>query len=108
MWYRNSSSRLETGEHAWNDTSFRIGWQGTPSNGTKPQTIEMFINNPYSNTTKFMAHGLHGHLRDSDVGFSTFALTNDSTASIRWTGMTFWTGNISAWSGKYAVYGMKT
>ena len=108
MWYRNSTGRNNTGEHGWNDSSFRYGWNGTPSNGTKPQTLEHFINNPYSNTTKFMMTGIHGHLRDADVGFANFAMTNDTASSTRWTGMTFWTNNVTAWSGKYAVYGMKT
>ena len=108
MWYRNSSGRSNTGEHGWNDTSFRIGWNGTVSNGTKPQTVEMFVNNPYSNATKFMAHGLHGHLRDADVGYSAFAMTNDTVQTTRWTGLNFFTNNVTAWSGKYAIYGMKT
>jgi hypothetical protein len=107
MWYRNAAGRADTGEGGWNDSSFRIGWQGTPSNGTKPQTIEMFVNNPYSNTTKFMAHGLHGHLRDADVGVAMFGLTNDTTQTTRWTGLSFFAANITAWSGKYAIYGMK-
>jgi len=105
-YYRNSSGASDTGEHAWNDSSFRIGWNGSP-NSTKPQHVEMYLDDPYSNTIKFMASGIHGHLRDDDVAVATFAATNDTTQTTRWTGLRWYVNSGNSWTAKYAVYGMK-
>jgi len=106
MNYRNSSSAADTGEHAWNDSSFRIGWNGSP-NSAKAQHVEMYLDDPYSNTIKFMASGIHGHLRDDDVAVATFAATNDTTQTTRWTGLRWYVNSGNSWTAKYAVYGMK-
>ena len=106
MWYRNSSSRSSTGEHAWNDSSVRIGWKGSP-NSEKPQHVEMYLDDPYSSTTKFMATGVHGHLTNGDVAFANFAASNDTAVSTRWTGLVWYVNSGNSWTGKYAVYGMK-
>ena len=106
MNYRNSGSAADTGEHAWNDSSFRIGWNGSP-NSTKAQHVEMYLDDPYSNTIKFMATGIHGHLRDDDVAVATFAATNDTAQTTRWTGLRWYVNSGNSWTAKYAVYGMK-
>lgn len=106
MNYRNSSTGSDTGEHAWNDTSFRVGWNGSP-NSSKPQHVELYLDDPYSNTTKFMATGIHGHLRDDDVAVATCSFANDTAITTRWTGLKWYVNTGNSWTAKYSVYGMK-
>ena len=42
---RSSGTASDTGEHAWNDSSFRVGWNGSP-NSTKPQHVELYLDDP--------------------------------------------------------------
>ena len=107
MWYRDSSSRGETGEHGWNQSSMRIGWQGTDAT-TKTQGFEMHCTNPYSNTIKWVSGGHHWFVRNQQVGFANFATTNDTAETTRWTGLRIYQEGNGNWSGRYGVYGLKT
>ena len=107
MWYRNTSSRGETGEHAWNDDKMRIGWQG--SNTTdKRCNIEMFVDNPYANDMKFLCGGLHHQYQQDNVTIAMFSGANDTAASTRWTGLRFYDSGNNSFVAEYGVYGLKS
>jgi len=105
MNWRNSSTSGDTGEHAWNDSKFRIGW--TTSTTEKHHMWDFTIPEPYDSTSKFTYTFMNLHCDNTYIGASKGYGTIDLAASTLYTGLNFYQNGGNSWSCKYKIYGIK-
>ena len=99
---RNSSGSTETGENSWNDTSFRISYDGSSANYGHYQTI--YIPEP----TKAGRTGFWGHRNQVSTSTTGHAESGGYfNGNNVVTGFRFFLNNGNSFTTDYVVYGKK-
>ena len=106
MFYRSSGTSGDTGEHAWNDAFFRLGW--TTSTTEKTHMWELTIPEPINTSTKFTYYMNYLHNDNTYIGGAVGAGQVDLAASNAMTGLNFYQNGGNTFSMKYKVYGIKS
>ena len=106
MFWRNSSTTGDTGEHAWNDSKFRVGWTTTTTE--KLDEYDFIMSDPYSNNSKFSYCMNYLHNDNTYIGGAIGYGTIDLAASTQFTGLNFYQNGGNTWTCNYKVYGIKS
>ena len=103
-WHRSASSTGDTGEDGWNQSTYRMGYDGSSGDG---HAWEINIPDPNATDRVFSMFGMRSQVSGGNAGFAHFGGYNNSTSSTAVTGIRWYAEGSGSFTCDYAVYGMK-
>jgi hypothetical protein len=102
---RSGSSDSDTGESGWNESTFRLSYNG--NNSSEANGIEITVPDPLNTTTKTNFWSIRNQVNGASTGVAIAGGYNDSSTSTTKTGFRFYAEGSSSYTCNWAVYGQK-
>jgi hypothetical protein len=104
-WYRDGGGTGDTGEAGWNESTFRLSYNG--NNSAEANAIEITVPDPLNTTTKTSFWSIRNQVNGSTAGVAVAGGYNDASTSTTKTGFRFYAEGSSSYTCDWAVYGQK-